>query len=235
MASIFKFKQFDVDQGDCAMKINTDGVILGASAFQANARRILDVGTGTGVVALMLAQRHPEAFIDAVEIDEAASRQADYNFRRSCFASRLRSITGAFQDVETQHGYDLIVSNPPFYTNSLHNPDPRKKLAKHTDEAFFESLLDFVGKHLSPDGKFQCILPVALADKMIGNMLAKRALHFRHRLSISSYPGEDPIRSLITIQKDAGDAVQEDLLIYQNRGEHTMAYRTLLKPYFLAY
>ncbi|KGE15259.1 tRNA1(Val) (adenine(37)-N6)-methyltransferase [Sphingobacterium deserti] len=235
MASIFKFKQFEVDQGDCAMKINTDGVILGASAFHYDAQRILDVGTGTGVIALMLAQRHPAAFVDAVEIDQGASAQAGYNFQRSRFSGRLRSINSAFQELQPEECYDLIVSNPPFYTNSLHNPDPRKKLAKHADELFFESLLDFVGKYLSPDGKFQCILPGSLADLMVRQMLPGRELYLEHDLSISSYMGETPIRNLLSIGKIPSKSLQDELQIYESRGEHTAAYKSLLKPYFLAF
>src|SRR5690606_6808230 len=130
MRSVFRFKQFEVDQGSCAMKINTDGVLLGGSTYCTGAKRILDVGTGTGVIALMLAQSHPDALIDAVEIDEDAYQQASINFQNSGFAERLQVFPGSFTELQPESAYDLIVSNPPFYTNSLHNPDARKRLAK---------------------------------------------------------------------------------------------------------
>ncbi len=235
MGSIFRFKQFEVDQGNCAMKINTDGVILGATANQESAVRILDVGSGTGVIALMLAQRHAEAFVDAVEIDGAASMQAAYNFRQSIFADRLCSINSDFRDLQPQEDYDLIVSNPPFYTKSLHNPDPRKKLAKHTDAVFFEGLFDFVARHLSTRGEFQCILPVGLAEEIIEEILPRRNLFLYRQLDISSYPDAEPIRSLLAIGKIDRDVQNERLVIYERQGEHTIDYKSLLKPYFLAF
>jgi len=235
MGSIFRFKQFEVDQGNCAMKINTDGVIIGAMAYQEGAARILDVGSGTGVIALMLAQRHPDALVDAVEIDEEAYIQATYNFRQSIFADRLRSINSDFRDFHPETSYDLIVSNPPFYTKSLHNPDPRKKLAKHTDFLFFEALLDFVVLHLSVHGAFHCILPIGLAEEVVALMLAKRNLYLQRRINISSYPDADPIRSLLTIGKRTCEAEFDTLIIYERRAEHTEEYKNLLKPYFLAF
>src|SRR5690606_21398928 len=126
MRSVFRFKQFEIDQGTCAMKINTDGVLLGGSTYFSEARRILDVGTGTGVIALMLAQSHPHAYIDAVEIDDAAYLQAKISFQNSPFAARLQVFPASFADMKPPGLYDLIVSNPPFYTNSLQNPDIRK-------------------------------------------------------------------------------------------------------------
>ncbi len=235
MGSIFRFKQFEVDQGNCAMKINTDGVIIGAMAYQERAARILDVGSGTGVIALMLAQRHPHALLDAVEIDKEAHVQAAYNFRQSIFADRLRSIHSDFRDFHPDASYDLIVSNPPFYTKSLHNPDPRKKLAKHTDFLFFEGLLDFVARHLSLSGEFHCILPVALAEEILSEMLSKRKLYLQRRVNISSYPDADPIRSLLVIGKETCVVEYDTLIIYERPTEHTEDYKNLLKPYFLAF
>ncbi|WPL50399.1 tRNA1(Val) (adenine(37)-N6)-methyltransferase [Sphingobacterium bambusae] len=217
------------------MKINTDGVIIGAMAYQEGAARILDVGSGTGVITLMLAQRHPEALVDAVEIDEEAYIQATYNFRQSIFADRLRSINSDFRDFHPEVSYDLIVSNPPFYTKSLHNPDPRKKLAKHADFLFFEALLDFVALHLSVHGEFHCILPIGLAEEVVALMLPKRNLYLQRIINISSYPDADPIRSLLAIGKRTGEVGYDTLIIYERRAEHTEEYKNLLKPYFLAF
>ncbi|GHE23740.1 tRNA1(Val) (adenine(37)-N6)-methyltransferase [Sphingobacterium griseoflavum] len=217
------------------MKINTDGVILGAVACRPNAHRILDVGTGTGVIALMLAQRHPKAHIDALDIDGEASERAAYNFRQSMFSDRLLSIHSDFRDHRVSDCYDLIVSNPPFYTNSLHNPDPRKQLAKHTDSSFFENLFDFVKQYLSIEGQFYCILPVALAQELLEETMPSRALFLQQKTMIASYPGQDPIRTLLVIGKTAGVPVYDTLVIYERQGEHTDAYKALLNPYFLAF
>src|SRR5690606_30727897 len=139
--SVFHFKQFAVNQSGCAMKINTDGVLLAAMATADFPTRILDVGTGTGVISLMLAQRFPSATIDAIEIDVKAADTARGNFEESPFSDRLTSYAMALDKFEPKAGYDLIVSNPPFFLNSLRNNDSRKGMARHTDMGFFDQLL----------------------------------------------------------------------------------------------
>lgn len=235
MRSVFRFKQFEVDQGNCAMKINTDGVLLGGSAYFPEARRILDVGTGTGVIALMLAQSHPQAHIDAVEIDEDAYRQAKINFQNSDFAERLQVFPGSFADMQPQRHYDLIVSNPPFYTNSLHNPDVRKRLAKHTDMLFFEKLLFFVSRYLADNGQFKLIIPTALADEGIAPILSDYRLYVQNEITISSFSAESPIRKVWGIGKKAVPLETHSFDIYVEKGIYSSQYRELLKPYFLAF
>lgn len=235
MRSVFRFKQFDVDQGNCAMKINTDGVLLGASTCLPEAKRILDVGTGTGVIALMLAQSHVGAQIDAVEIDADAYQQAKKNFQHSSFAKRLHIFLGSFTDIQPQGGYDLIVSNPPFYTDSLPNPDVRKRLAKHTDTLFFETLLSFVSCHLTTEGLFQLVIPTALADMQIAPLLADYGLYLQNELTISSFPDGEPIRKIWGIRKKAAALRSQSLAIYEEKGKYSAQYKALLKPYFLAF
>jgi tRNA1Val (adenine37-N6)-methyltransferase len=119
---MFHFKQFGVDQSGCAMKINTDGVLLGVLAEANNPKTILDIGTGTGVIALMLAQRYNHAIINAVEIDPAAAQTASNNFKNSSFNKRITLFAQSFEDFFNEFSdrrYDLIVSNPPFFINSL--------------------------------------------------------------------------------------------------------------------
>ncbi|RZF59654.1 tRNA1(Val) (adenine(37)-N6)-methyltransferase [Sphingobacterium corticibacterium] len=235
MRSIFRFKQFEIDQGNCAMKINTDGVLLGSSTNFPEARRILDVGTGTGVIALMLAQSHPHALIDAVEIEEDACQQANINFQKSDFAERLQVFPGSFADLQPELAYDLIVSNPPFYTNSLHNPDTRKRLAKHTDILFFEKLLSFVSRYLTDNGQFKLIIPVALADEEIAPILADYKLYVQDEIAISSFSKELPIRKIWGIGKKEVLLETQAFHIYAERGIYSADYKTLLKPYFLAF
>lgn len=235
MRSVFRFKQFEVDQGTCAMKINTDGVLLGGSTFFSEARRILDVGTGTGVIALMLAQSHPHAYIDAVEIDDAAYLQAKINFQNSPFAARLQVFPGSFADMKPPGLYDLIVSNPPFYTNSLQNPDIRKRLAKHTDMLFFEKLLSFVERYLTDNGQFKLIIPSTLADDEIAPILSNYRLHLQNEITISSFSTESPIRKVWGIGKKEVSLEQRTFHIYAERGIYSDHYKALLKPYFLAF
>ncbi|WAC40317.1 tRNA1(Val) (adenine(37)-N6)-methyltransferase [Pedobacter sp. SL55] len=131
MKNIFRFKQFEVDQSDCAMKINTDGVLLGAMVQHENAERILDVGTGTGVIALMLAQRFPKAQVHAVEIDEQASATASRNFENSVFSERLTNNNISIEQFNSPEKFDLIVTNPPFFVNDYKNAEPKKEIARH--------------------------------------------------------------------------------------------------------
>jgi len=151
MASLFHFKQFCIDQTDCAMKVNTDGVLLAAILDSVTPIKILDVGTGTGLIALMLAQRFPSALIDAVEIDENAARTAKKNFLESPFLNRICLFHSSIQRYLLSYDgqYDLIVSNPPFFINSLRSEDPVKGMARHTDYSFFENLLKESANKLS--------------------------------------------------------------------------------------
>src|SRR5260370_18448549 len=155
MPGIFKFKQFDVDQRGCAMKINTDGVLLGALVDASDPKTVLDIGTGRGVIALMLAQRFNDAHIDAVEIDPIAAQTAERNFNNSLFSQRLNIYPIGFEQFFDQHPgkkYDLIISNPPFFITSLKSPKANKELSKHTDEDFFKNLISVLSQHLLFDG-----------------------------------------------------------------------------------
>src|SRR5690606_30908193 len=119
--SKFRCKQFEVNQAESTMKINTDGVLLGAVSSVVHPRRILDIGTGTGVITLMLAQRFPEAIIEAIEVDAYTAQLAGENFVASAFASRISVHGVALADFQPQKAFDLLVSNPPFFVNSLKN------------------------------------------------------------------------------------------------------------------
>lgn len=236
MGSVFKFKQFAVNQGNCAMKINTDGVLLGGWATEADVATILDIGTGTGVIALMLAQRYPEATVDAVEIDEVAAQQAALNFATAPFANAMQVLEGSFEAYQDgTKRYDLIVSNPPFYTNALHNPDARKKLARHADAPFFEKLITFVAVKLSDKGSFHCIVPTELAEWMVATLLPQHGLFLQAQLEICSFVDEPVIRKILKIGKEEKALQQERLVIYAERGVYSAAYKMVLKPFFLAF
>ena len=171
---MFQFKQFSVDQTDCAMKINTDGVLLGAIAEADAPKSILDIGTGTGVIALMLAQRYTEAMIDAVEIDASAAATAGRNFKNSIFHEALNIFPvdiNEFLEHHPRNKYDLIISNPPFYINSLESPAKKKSLAKHTELNFFEMLVKHVARHLSENGCCWLILPLDTASLQVVELI----------------------------------------------------------------
>ncbi|WP_343563439.1 methyltransferase [Sphingobacterium sp.] len=235
MASIFRFKQFEVDQSNCAMKINTDGVLLASLIEVSDAKRVLDVGTGTGVIALMLAQRLSDSAVEAVEIDQLAAEMASKNFSNSIFRHRLVLHAKAFQQLQIDKPYDLIVSNPPFYTDSLHNPDARKKLARHTDLDFFQELLQFASSHLTPGGRLVLILPNQLAETLIA-LAIDHGLHCTAEIQIMSFEGEAVIRKIVTFERIPATMLkQREFVIYKSKGIYSDSYKDALAPYFLAF
>lgn len=235
--SVFHFKQFAVDQSGCAMRINTDGVLLGAIAAADRPQHILDVGTGTGVISLMLAQRFLSAAIEAIEIDPAASDTARRNFEASPFAGRLTSHAVALGDFEAAAPYDLIVSNPPFFMRSLENDDARKRLARHTDMAFFCQLLERSRRWLDPAGSLQIILPVELADLISQKAADEYGLSTQATMTVRSFADHPPIRRILFLGNPSDSEVPEvrELIIYERRGIYSAAYRQLLKTFFLAF
>lgn len=235
MSSIFSFKQFQVDQTDCPMKINTDGVLLAASTPTLPIGRILDIGTGTGVIAMMLAQQFNHATIEAVEIDHAAANRARSNFQSSIFAERLCLHSGSFEEMLVTGTYDLIVSNPPFYVDSLHNPDQRKKVARHADESFFDKLLYFAGLHIHDGGMLRLILPPELAAEVVSRAISQE-LYLAHTLRVKSYTKDADIRHIVSFRKRMKvDSEENIFVIYERRGVYSAGYKALLKPYFLAF
>lgn len=230
----FKFKQFEIDQSGCAMRINTDGVLLGAVATKKNATRILDIGTGTGVIALMLAQRFPEAFVDAVEIDESAALAAAKNAERAVFSSRLKVVHTAIENYDAEVQYDLIVSNPPFFVNDLKNPEYRKGVARHADSLFFKDMLHRVSLLLSRDGRFWFILPVKQAENTI-RIAADYGLSPVEVLHLHSDENKDEFRQIVCLDYSGDPVKHQKFYIYADRGIYTDAYKLLLKDFFLAF
>jgi tRNA1Val (adenine37-N6)-methyltransferase len=155
----FQFKQFTIYQDRCAFKVGTDGVLLGAAADVTGAKHILDVGAGTGLISLMLAQRS-NAEITSVEPDGQSFIQLSENVNRSLWHHRIEVLNTTIQDYRpSDKKFDLIVSNPPYFSSSLRNPDPRKSAARHSDSLSSEDLIESVLRLLEPDGRFQVIMP----------------------------------------------------------------------------
>lgn len=161
----FQFKEFRIVQEKAAMRVNTDGVLLGGWANVAQVQTILDVGTGTGLIALMLAQRS-KAKIIGVEIEKNAAEEANFNIQNSKWNSRISIENIAFQKFANSHSgnFDLIVSNPPFFSNSEKNPDPKKSIARHNDSLPFTELLKGTAKSLNENGRLAVILPRNAVD-----------------------------------------------------------------------
>jgi tRNA1Val (adenine37-N6)-methyltransferase len=231
---LFKFKQFHVDQSGCAMKINTDGVLLGALVKSDAAQTILDIGTGTGVITLMLAQQFTDAMIDAVEIDTPAADTARKNFQDSKFSDRLKVYPVGFEQYFQSHldrKYDLIVSNPPFYINSLTATGDKMNLAKHTDQFFFEELIAAASTHLTPDGKFWVVLPVQTAA-VVKTLASHHHLYVQHLITIHSFADSDAHREIIILSHSETKSTDEQFIIYDSPKVYSEQYRETLKDFF---
>jgi tRNA1Val (adenine37-N6)-methyltransferase len=234
MSGIFKFKQFEVDQSGCAMKINTDGVLLGALAGFEHLESILDIGTGTGVIAMMMAQRFPRARIDAVEIDKAAAETAGRNFQNSTFSHRLQVYALGFNEyfqTYLDRKYDLIISNPPFYINSLEASTDKKNLAKHTDQSFFEELITAASKHLTNNGVLWLVLPVSTSG-LVKSLAVKRQLSVEHQINIHSFADSDAHREIIVLNKSQTKPTAERFIIYDAPKVYSAQYEECLRGFF---
>lgn len=234
MSGVFKFKQFEIDQTGCAMKVNTDGVLLGAMATHQAPLRILDIGTGTGVIALMLAQRFAKAIIEAVEIDEQAAETAKKNFQLSVFKDRLSVENVAIEQYNSDERFDLIVSNPPFFVNDLKNEEHRKGIARHADVDFFEMLVTKSAQLLSEKGKIWLILPVKQANEVIAKAY-EFGLSLCDRINLHSDETKPTFRQIICLSKGKLPLRETDFYIYEALKQNTQGYKTLLKDFFLAF
>jgi tRNA1Val (adenine37-N6)-methyltransferase len=234
MGSLFRFKQFEVEQADCAMRINTDGVLLGAIVEHQLPIQILDIGTGTGVIAMMLAQRFAQARVTAVEIDGPAALRAASNFEGSDFANRLQVRHTDITTFQSGDCYDLIVSNPPYFVNDLKNPEHRKGLARHAGDDFFDGLLRKVAALLAAKGSFWVILPTKQAQVLATNavlfkLFPKKIIH------VHSDAAKPEFRQIICFGFGNEPLLEENFYIYLAEGIYTDAYKTLLKDFFLAF
>ncbi|MGQ1785111.1 tRNA1(Val) (adenine(37)-N6)-methyltransferase [Saccharicrinis sp. GN24d3] len=231
----FKFKQFTVHQGLAAMKVGTDGVLLGAWASVEGAKSILDIGTGTGLIALMLAQRNSTARIDAIEIDEQACEQAIINFTESAWAERLHIVHTDFQSYKVDIKYDLIVSNPPYFNHALKNDCETKSKARHTDSLSFYDLIKGAGKLLNADGLFCVVLPAN--EKNNFKMLASQNnLYLNNVLNIKPTPTKPAKRVLMSFSLTETKLTEEELIVEEfGRHQYSERYKQLTEDFYLAF
>lgn len=231
----FTFKQFTINQDRCAMKVCTDACILGASTDVENVSKILDIGTGTGLLSLMIAQR-TNAQIDAVEIDEDAYQQAVMNVQESVFASKIRVHHQRIQDFLVEDSYDLIISNPPFYQQSLKSADAKVNRALHTVELSFDDIIDSSIRLLSPNGKFVVLLPPFEMEKLI-QIAKKKGLYLSKKMLIRHDESKPIFRVIATFQTNQiHDLYEKTLIIHEKDGQtYSDEFRRLLQDYYLIF
>lgn len=234
----FQFKEFAVRQDKCAMKIGTDAVLLGAWAtIDDYPDSILDIGAGTGVISLMLAQRCDALTIDGVEIDELAHEQCVENFELSDWGDRLFCYHASFDNfvsemAEEEERYDLIISNPPFYTDAFETKNDSRNKARFTSALSFESLLLGASKLLSDSGLFSVIVPFKEESKFI--QIAKEANLYLNRVCrVRGTYDSDVKRSLLEFSFHQKELVIEELVIEIARHNYTEDYINLTKDFYL--
>lgn len=234
MARIFKFKQFAMTDDHCGMRIGTDGVLLGAWAgVSAATRRVADIGAGCGVVALMLAQRAPQAEVDAVEVDAGAAGDARANFAASPWPQRLRLHACAFADFHPAGPFDLVASNPPFFTETLRSPDSARAAARHAGELCFDALAaSCAAGLLAPGGRLAVVLPCASDDATLLSAAMHR-LHPRRHCLVRNSPGAAPRRSLWEFGLEAGPCEASTLVIRDADGDFADGYRAITRDFHI--
>lgn len=240
--SHFDFKKFRIEQDRCAMKVGTDGVLLGAWAE--GGRRILDVGTGTGVIALMMAQRFADATVTAIDIDAEACAQAQENALKSPFDNRVSVVHSSVQSfaadflekslkTDLLELFDSIVSNPPFFEQSLKNPDQRKATARHTDSLPFSDLFECASQLLSDDGIFSVIIPIEKLESFSSNAYLS-GFYISRQCMIKTTLKKPAKRCLLAFQKHLPTSVERTEFYLQNDdGTRSDWYQNLTENFYL--
>ena len=233
--STFKFKQFSVEQDRCAMKIGTDGVLLGAwSPIPDNCYSVLDIGTGTGIIAMMIAQRSSAEQIDALEIAEEAYEQAAENFENSPWSDRLFCFHAGLDELieEPEDEYDLIISNPPFYTDDYKSDNTSRDLARFEDALPFEELIEAAALLLSDNGIFSVIIPFKEEERFVA--MCKELDLFPLKITrVKGTPTSEIKRSLLAFCRIEQTPLIDELVIEISRHNYTPEYIELTKEFYL--
>ncbi len=228
----FAFKKFTVWHDRCAMKVGTDGVLLGAWTDVTDSRRILDIGTGTGLIALMLAQRCP-AQVTAAEIDEAAVEQARGNVLASPWKDRIMVLHQDICTYRPEMKFDTIVSNPPYFVGSLKGPDQQRNTARHTDTLDAKRLFESVSRLLDEKGCFSLVIPAEQVSVFV-SLAAEKGLHLSRHTAVITRPGLPPKRALLEFRFQVpGTCCEDELVVELDRHVYSEGYRTLTSPFYL--
>jgi tRNA1Val (adenine37-N6)-methyltransferase len=234
--SYFKFKQFTVYQDKTAMKVGVDGVLLGAWANTDIAMTILDIGTGTGLLSLMMAQKS-KASITAIDIDIDSCHQAKLNIKNSLWNSRIAVEQVSFQDFYKQTGarYDVIICNPPYFVKSLKSPDIKRNLARHDDLLPLDILFDGVSKLLSETGRFYIIYPYSQKE-YLDDQASKNKLYAIGELIVKGTINKKANRIVVEYSRQYQECITEELIVRdQITNDYTGAYKKLTGEFYLAF
>jgi tRNA1Val (adenine37-N6)-methyltransferase len=233
-SSTFYFKQFRVEDGRSTMKVGTDAVMLATVAGVENARKIFEIGTGCGVMALILAQRS-QALIDAIEIDEESVIQAGENAMNSPWKDRINVIHSSLQDYihQAAEKYDLVISNPPFFSRSLKSPVTKRNISRHDDSLSFDDLIQGSTELMMPDASLWLILPVNESREFVKNA-GDAGLFVHYELKIAHKKGDRYQRVILQLKTSRPEKIFEQALsIKDEDGSFTQEYIRLTKEFYL--
>ncbi len=230
----FSFKQFQVHHSRSAMKVGTDAVLLAAWVKLDKANYMLDVGTGTGVIALICAQRNSNAIIEAIELDDDSAEDARYNFEHSPWADRLKMHEGDFLKITSVEKFDLIISNPPYFTSSLRAADPSRNAARHDDSLPADAFLQKSKKLLRTDGKVAVIIPTLELGRWMDEatkvgFTCERICHI-----FTMAEKETSTRVMLELSMiGQSEPIMESLIIRKSPEEYSEAYKQLTQAFYL--
>ena len=229
---MFRFKQFAIRQENAAMKVGTDGALLGAWSDVSKANNILDIGTGTAIIAMMVAQRNSTAAITAIEIDEKALIDANFNVENCPWNNRIKIIQSSLQEFTPTLKFDSIISNPPFFENSLKSNSRSKIKARHTDSLHYSDILNFASIHLSNIGVLHLILPVENAEKCIETAI-EDGFYLKRICKVHPVPNKNAHRFVFELTKTATPTITESLIIETGkRHDYSQHYIALTKAFY---
>ena len=233
----FRFKQFTIQQERAAMKVGTDGVLLGAwASVPLPGGRVLDVGTGTGLIALMIAQRTVNVVVDALEIDPSSALQAKENFRNSPWRERLSCMHVSFQEYASQcrEGYDLLICNPPFFSASSKTPSSEKNLARHDDSLRLDDIFRGSAGLMKENSLISLILPFHKEAQAL-ELIREHKLYCSRLTRVKPAPGKPLKRVLLECSNMPGDCRKAEMIIETGlRHRYSEAFKNLVKDFYLS-
>lgn len=233
----FTFKQFHINHGRCAMKVGTDGTLIGAwASLPDDCRHILDIGTGSGLIAIMAAQRHPKAQITAIDIDSDCIAQAQENVEACPWSDRIEVHHTSLQEFQPDHKFDAIITNPPYFVDSLLSPDGKRTTARHTATLPFDELVTGVMRLLAPEGTLSLILPPTECDRFLS--AARGELFVTRRCEVWTTPTSQAKRIMTELQTTPpAEPAQSDKIIIEEHGVmgYGEKYKALTKDFYLKF
>jgi len=231
----FHFQQFSLHHHRSTMKVGTDAVLLGIWTELGGVKDVLDIGTGCGIISLLLAARSISVKVDAVETDSNSFEEANGNFSASPFAGRLQVFHADINYLVPDSGkkYDLVVSNPPFFINDHRPEHTGRKLARHTDTLHYDQLVEAVLRFLKPEGHFSVVLPYR-ESKVFLALAEQSGLHLQRRMLIFPKPCKEPNRVNLLLGTSAAALETEKFIIRNEDGSFTQQYLDMVKGYYLS-